>query len=337
MDYPFYTRDTEDIQLDINAPTELSDHPSGYLPDSGLVDAVNVALILNKPLLLTGEPGTGKTQLAYSVAWQLANRKLMNISSNHIEKFETKSSSDAKDLLYIFDTVRRFHSAQSGGSTNNADYITYNALGMAILNALPYDQVKSALPEDFQYNGQIRSIVLIDEIDKAPRDFPNDLLNEIEQMYFKIPELGNVQIGGPGILPDEFRPIVIISSNSERNLPDPFLRRCIYYDIPFPTEKELNGILLSRLPHLISKNNSLLRESIDFFMKLRKERIVRRKISSAELILWLAFMLQRGADIKGTLKNSSAIAFEGLGALIKDPADQPRVKEELKAYLGVSK
>jgi MoxR-like ATPase len=337
MGYPFYTRDIGDIKSDIDTPAGVFDHPSGYLPDPGLVDAVNVALLLNMPLLLTGEPGTGKTQLAYSVAWQLAERKLMNINSGKVEKFETKSSSVATDLLYTFDTIRRFHAAQSGGSQNNVDYITYNALGKAILNAMSHEEVESVLTEYFKHNGPTRSVVLIDEIDKAPRDFPNDLLNEIEQMYFKIPELEKRDpIGGPKKLAADFRPIVIITSNSERNLPDPFLRRCIYYDIPFPTEDELNEILLSRLPLLGSKDNLLLRDSIEFFLKLRKDRTVRRKISSAELIKWLDFMLRRGAAATGTLKDSSAIAFEGLSSLTKDPADQLLVKEQLKAFLGNS-
>jgi len=335
MAYPFYTRETDDIQDHIDDPVEIMDHPAGYLPDPGLVNAVNVSLMLNKPLLLTGEPGTGKTQLAYSVAWQLSKRKSLNIDANQVEKFETKSSSDARDLLYTFDTVRRFHAAHIGGSENNVDYITYNALGLAILKALPYEKIKSFLPEGFTFSKPTRSIVLIDEIDKAPRDFPNDLLNEIEQMYFKILELGNIQIGGPGELADDFRPILIITSNSERNLPDPFLRRCIYYDIPFPTEAELNDILSSRLPDLNLEKNEHSRNLINFFLKLRKQRIVRRKVSSAELIQWLDFMLKCKAAAADGPFDETMIAFEGLGALTKDPADQARVKDELKAFLGI--
>ena len=145
MAYPFYTRECRDISLDEASGQEV-DHPSGYLPDPNLVDAVNVALLLNRPLLLTGEPGTGKTQLACSVAWQLAGRRLLNIATEQVEKFETKSSSSARDLFYTFDTIRRFHSAQSGGSAENVDYITFNALGRAILNALPLDTVRRGAP-----------------------------------------------------------------------------------------------------------------------------------------------------------------------------------------------
>lgn len=335
MTYPFYTRECKDIPVD-ETSSQGTDHPSGYLPDPNLVDAVNVALLLNRPLLLTGEPGTGKTQLACSVAWQLAGRKLLNIKTEQIEKFETKSSSNARDLFYTFDTIRRFHAAQSSGSVDNVDYITFNALGRAILNALPLDKVKAIMPRDFIHMGPTRCVVLIDEIDKAPRDFPNDLLNEIEQMYFKIPELNNVQMGGEEQLSDSYRPIVIITSNSERNLPDPFLRRCIYYDISFPTDAELSEILLNRLPHMNGKGQRLAAEATTYFLKLRNEQIVRRRISPAELIQWLTFMLVRGTAADSSLKNAADVALEGLGALTKDPVDQQRVREDLKRYLGLN-
>jgi MoxR-like ATPase len=211
-----------------------------------------------------------------------------------------------------------------------------NALGLAILNALPREEIKSFVPPDFSHVGPTRSVVLIDEIDKAPRDLPNDLLNEIEQMYFKITELQNARIGGDGKISDAYRPIVIITSNSERNLPDPFLRRCIYYDIPFPTEEELADILLLRIPHLNNKRNLLLREATAFFLNLRKKQVVRRKISPAELIQWLTFMLMRGATSDGSLKDASSIALEGLGTLVKDQVDQQRVREDLKTYLGMN-
>jgi MoxR-like ATPase len=336
MTYPFYTRDAGDLAADRGATAPGPNHPGGYLPDPGLVDAVNVALLLGRPLLLTGEPGTGKTQLAYSVAWQLAGRKLLNLTSTRVEKFETKSSSLAKDLFYSFDTIGRFQAAHGGGRANNLDYLSFNALGRAILNALPRPEVESLIPERFPHNGPARSVVLIDEIDKAPRDFPNDLLNEIEHMYFKIPELGNTVVGGPEKLADDLKPIVIITSNSERNLPDPFLRRCIYYDIPFPSGAELREILLSRLQRLTPRDDRLVKDALDFFLKLRDENIPRRKISPAELIQWLVFLLERGADRKGRLRDASEIAIEGLGALTKDPADQQRVKAELKLYLGMA-
>jgi MoxR-like ATPase len=334
MTYPFYTSAPTDIAGPRDQTVEGPEDPAGYRPDTGLVDAVNVALLLGRPLLVTGEPGTGKTQLAHSVAWQLASRKLLNVATSRVEKYETKSSSVAHELFYSFDTLRRFQAAQSGGSPNNVDYITYNALGRAILNALPREQLDGLVAGDFQHSGPTRAVVLIDEIDKAPRDFPNDLLNEIEQMYFRVPELSNVQVGGGETLKDDFKPIVIITSNSERNLPEPFLRRCIYYDIPFPGEDDLKEILLSRVPRLGRKDSKLMRNAADFFFKLRQESIARRKISPAELIQWLTYLLKRGARQDAPLGEARAIAFAGLAALTKDPTDQGRVRTELESFLG---
>lgn len=330
MSYPFYTRDVSNIPT-TNDDTGR-DHPSGYLPPAGLVDAVNVALDLARPLLLTGEPGTGKTQLAYSVAWQLAGRRLLNVTSPQVEKFETKSSSVARDLFYSFDTLSRFQAAYARQEANNLDYLSYNALGRAILNSRRRDEIQQFVPGGFTHGGPRRSVVLIDEVDKAPRDFPNDLLNEIDQMYFKIPELGNAEVSGA---PNEYRPIVIITSNSERNLPDPFLRRCIYYDIPFPTPAELNAILASRLTEL-GADNPLARDALRFFGKLRSNSAIRRRISPAELIQWLSFIVRRLNEKKQTAASLGAareVATMGLSSLIKDPEDQKRVVEELDEHI----
>jgi MoxR-like ATPase len=334
MTYPYYRREVADLTATADSGTPGVDHPSRYLPEKGLEDAVNVALVLNRPLLLTGKPGTGKTQLAYSVAWQLAQRRLLGVSSAEVEKFETKSTTVAKDLFYSFDTLRRFHAAYVNGSNDNVDYITYNALGRAILNVLPQAAVEPLVPAGFTPSGT-RSVVLIDEIDKAPRDFPNDLLNEIEQMYFRVPELGrNDPIGGPTQLSYELRPIVIITSNSERNLPPPFLRRCIYYDIQFPDEQALREILLARLPRLGHRESPLLNDATTYFMEMRKSGSVQREISPAELIQWLSFMLIRGADPQRGLAAAGALALESIGALAKDPEDRPVLERELKARVG---
>jgi MoxR-like ATPase len=300
------------------------DHPSGYRPDPGLVDAVNVALILNRPLLVTGEPGTGKTQLAYSIAWQLASRRRLDVSSAAVLKFETKSTTVSRDLFYAFDVLGRFHAAK-GGSTRNIDYLTFNALGRALLDALP------AAPEWWTPppGGPRRSVVLIDEIDKAPRDFPNDLLNELDEMYFRVPELENVVVGGRGPEAERYKPVVVITSNSEKMLPDPFLRRCIYYDIPFPDREQLEEILIARLRHLDVVRGPLLEGALGFFLQLRERRVGKRRISAAELMQWIAVMLRRGARPDQRLQEVREHALAGLPALTKDPEDQRVVREEL--------
>ena len=337
-----YTRDVNDIEPTTEETVSLrskADHPSGYLPDPGLVDAVNVALILNKPLLVTGDPGTGKTQLAHSIAWQLASRRRLNVSTADVEKFEAKSTSAARDLFYTFDAIRRFQAAQnpaSGGNGNgNAPFISYNALGRAVMRALPPERVPQQLQTDVHglYPDAARTVVLIDEIDKAPRDFPNDMLNEIEQMYFRIPELDNIQVGGPGAISSDYRPIVVITSNSEKNLPDPFLRRCVYYHIPFPTTERLRDILWSRLGQLPSTQGPLIQEALAFFARLRENKVVKRQTSPAELIDWLTYMMRRGAKPKHRLNDVRSYAFAALSALTKDPKDQDAVRSELESFL----
>jgi len=176
-----------------------ADDPAGYLPDQGLVDAVNVALLLRQPLLLTGEPGTGKSQLAASVAYQLGLAPPM--------VFETKSTSVARDLFYHFDNIGRFRAAQTpGAAADPVLFLTLNALGHAIALANPPSDVGHILPPIYRHEEQRQSVVLIDEIDKAPRDFPNDILNEIERLFFRIPELGNVDVRARPNL----RPIVVM-------------------------------------------------------------------------------------------------------------------------------
>jgi len=341
-----YTQTVQDILASpatsgVTVATE--DHPSGYLPDSGLVDAVNVALILGKPLLLTGDPGTGKTQLAYSLAWQLASRSRMNVRFPTVEKFETKSTSLSRDLFYTFDAIRRFQAARESdgsrvdgnntGSSSNAPFITYNALGRALLRGLQPARRTISLPQDLLETEPVRTVVLIDEVDKASRDFPNDLLNELADMYFRIPELDNVRVGGRDELDPDCRPIVVVTSNSERNLPDPFLRRCIYYHIPFPDETRLSDILVSRLPQLAPVRGKLTADVLRFFMRLRDRKVVSRPPSPAELIEWLTYMLRREVRPSSSLSEVSEIALAGTSTLAKDRKDQSAAKAELEQFL----
>lgn len=291
---------------------------SAYIADEGLVNAVNVALVLGQPLLLTGEPGTGKTQLAYSVGRELGLDVL---------KFETKSTSTARDLFYTYDTLRRFHDAHLQRKKESIEYVTYNALGIAILNTHEASEYKEWIPPGFEHKGPHRSIVLIDEIDKAPRDFPNDLLNEFEGMYFKIPELGmvNEHIGASNPL----RPIIFITSNSEKSLPDAFLRRCVYYDIPFPNRARLTDIVISHLPTLKRPRPAWLDDALELFDRLRKPvSALDKKPGTAELLNWITYLrTDEQLTEDDRLRNKDELVASSLSTLFKSKSDQERSEQ----------
>ncbi len=282
MDFPFYKKilpepPNKPVNLPLSRPiSEI--RPETYIPDDALVDAVNVALLLGQPLLLTGEPGTGKTHLAYNVAWQFCLGDVL--------KFETKSDHKSSDLFYIYDALRHFHAIQVAKAgdkqiPNAKDYLKYTALGEAIILANKQKQVEQFLPDNFEHTGQKRSVVLIDEIDKAPRDFPNDILNEIENCHFRVPELGTDE---PIKVSDEnFRPIIILTSNSEKHLPAAFLRRCVYYNIPFPKRDMLLKIIGKRLENIIKQDFST--NAVNLFLELRKQ--LKERPATAKLLNWL--------------------------------------------------
>jgi MoxR-like ATPase len=308
----------------VRVDTAKTIDPSGYLPDQGLVDAVNVALMLQQPLLLSGEPGTGKTQLAFSVAWQLG------LGDPLI--FETKSTSTSGDLFYAFDNLRRFQAAQVGG--NDVDprlFIQYNALGLAIIRTLGAEAARAILPPGSEAEPHARrSLVLIDEIDKAPRDFPNDILNEIEHLYFRIPELGNKVVAADSAL----RPIVIITSNSEKSLPDAFLRRCIFYHIPFP-EARLEEILTTRVAGLVAADGTALGDILEFFSELRSDEVrLSKRPGTAELLQWVLALLGFEIDPAQPLRAQGAKAMHTFGALAKHPDDQAKVTALFKAWVN---
>jgi MoxR-like ATPase len=298
--------------------------PENYLAEPGLVDAVNVALMLRQPLMVTGEPGTGKTVLAASVAWELGLDPPL--------VFETKSTSQARDLFYYYDTLGRFTAKELRAEAGTArDYITYNALGAAIVLANPPAEIADILPTGFVHPGQRRSVVLIDEVEKAPRDFANDILNEIERMYFRIPELANRRVEAP----EAFHPVVVMTNNSEKSLPDAFLRRCIYYNIAFPSGPRLEEIVMARLPELVEngKAAALTRESVDFLLYVREDKeALEKPPGTAELINWLSAMAKLGARPSATLAQQLETAERALVALAKISGDQARIKELLRGW-----
>lgn len=253
--------------------------PENFIAHPSLVDAINTAIYLGQPLLLTGEPGCGKTEVGGYVAWKLGLAEAL--------RFDVKSTTIARDLFYISDTIGRFHAAQERqGDIDPLRFLRFQAFGKAILYANSPSAVQDVLTLS-EHPGQQRSVVLIDEIDKAPTDLPNDLLMEIESMQFFIPEISRT-IKAEG----DMRPIVVITSNSERVLPGPFLRRCVYYDIPFPTTDQLREIVASRIGELVA-GSELLREALHVFSWLRRASL-QKKPGTAELLAFILALRARG-------------------------------------------
>jgi MoxR-like ATPase len=278
--------------------------PAGYLAERGLSDAVNVALLLGQPLLVTGEPGTGKTQSAWSIAYELNFPPPL--------AFYTKTTSTAQDLFYRYDAISHFRDAQLGiGQRSAEDYITYEALGLAILRALGYEQMEP-MPYSAPGGEPTRSVVLIDEIDKAPRDFPNDILNEIETLSFVVKETGR-RFSAEG----KHRPIIVFTSNSEKNLPDAFLRRCIFYHITFPDEGRLNEIVRRRLGLRTGFTEQMREGAIRHFLRIR-ELLLRKKPATAELLGWLRLLEARGIDVT---KADAETLFSTYSVLVKTDED----------------
>lgn len=297
-----------------------SDEPEGYLAEPGLVDAVNVALMLGRPLLVTGEPGTGKTQLASSMAYQLGLGVPL--------RFIAKTTSKASDLFYTYDALGRFQAVQAGqGSTSALDYLTYNALGQAIILANEPEQVAAITRAETRHAGRRRSVTLIDEIDKAPRDFPNDILVELEHLSFRIPELGNVEVR----VPAELRPIVVITSNSEKHLPDAFLRRCVYYHIPFPDRHRLKRIIDRRLGDIAHPDDPDVARLLALFGELRHGKAgLRKKPGVAELLDAIAVLRSDGFDRSDLSRGGERL----LSALVKTREDTERARQVLGRWVN---
>jgi MoxR-like ATPase len=290
-----------------------------YIMHEALKNAVEIAIALGQPLLLTGEPGTGKTKLAYKIAHDLAALPDANFENKPLI-FNTKTTSSARDLFYTYDALSHFQAAnvkKDDGSTaaRTADFIELQALGKAIAMTNPKVVDASKLPVK-----PVSSVVLIDEIDKAPRDFTNDILHEIEEYNFSIKEQDNY-----GIKSDEGQQIVVImTSNSEKNLPDAFLRRCIFYHIPFPSDEILLEIVQSQLGSSTKYTEAALTLLINKFNEVRKGA-VRKPPATAEFISWLRILeLQNYLEKEGSEQRD--LMLKNLSILVKTKVDLDAVK-----------
>ena len=251
-----------------------------YVASQELMTAVNIAMTLQKPLLIKGEPGTGKTMLAQAVADALGKNLII---------WNVKSTTKAQDGLYVYDVVQRLYDSQFGtaGVDDIARYIKYGKLGEAFMS-------------------EQQVVLLIDEIDKADLEFPNDLLWELDRMEFYIPETKET-------VKARHRPIVIITSNAEKELPDAFLRRCVFHYIDFPTPDQMTDIIRVHFGDLDKK---LISQALAAFYWLRELRGIEKKPSTSELVDWLRALIAGGVDPRRLEKE---IPFAGV--LLKKDKD----------------
>lgn len=276
-----------DLFSGINARFQLPSskdffEPEKYLLSPDLTAAINIALASGQPLLLTGEPGTGKTQLAYKMAYELHQQNTAFLEEPLI--FNTKTSSVSKELFYTYDALGHFQESNTNKGENGkvvkaAEHIQLQALGKAI--ALSNPTVTKGSPF-FMGERPRNSVVLIDEIDKAPRDFPNDILHEIDQQEFTIAEADHFPIRKDPM----GRIVIVMTSNSEKNLPDAFLRRCIFFHIEFPSKDELMKIVRMKIGEYPLFEYEQL---VDHFLDIRRE-MKKKKPATAELLTWIKIL-----------------------------------------------
>ena len=256
-----------------------------YVASEELMRAVNIAMVLQKPLLIKGEPGTGKTVLAEAIAKSLGKELII---------WNIKSTTKAQDGLYVYDVVQRLYDSQFGGEGVD-DIEKYVKLGK--------------LGEAFTADDQV--ILLIDEIDKADLEFPNDLLWELDRMEFHIPETGRTVTA-------KHRPIVIITSNAEKELPDAFLRRCVFHYIAFPDQEMMRDIVHAHYPDI---EDHLLELAMRAFYQVRDLPTVAKKPSTSELLDWLQALRLGGVDPE---KIEAELPYAGI--LLKKNEDLTAVK-----------
>jgi MoxR-like ATPase len=259
-----------------------------YLTNEALESAVNCALALERPLLVKGEPGTGKTLLAEAIAEGLGME---------LVRWHVKSTTRAQDGLYVYDTVQRLYDSRFGdGDVKDIRrYIKHGPLGQA-------------------FSSEKRVVLLIDEVDKADLEFPNDLLHELDRMRFYIPETGDEVVA-------KQRPVVVITSNNEKELPDAFLRRCVFHFIDFPEKQLMRDIVGVHHPKLAEE---LVDQAIAAFYQIRDMRRLRKRPSTSELIDWIAAL--KAAGIKN-VKLEQNLPF--LGTLLKKEQDLVAYADQL--------
>lgn len=259
-----------------------------YVASEQLMASVNVAIALQKPLLIKGEPGTGKTMLAEAVAKSLGKKLII---------WNIKSTTKAQDGLYMYDTIQRLYDGQFGeeGVDDIAHYIKLGKLGEA-------------------FDSEEQVILLIDEIDKADLEFPNDLLWELDQMEFYIHETKRT-------VKAKQRPIVIITSNAEKELPDAFLRRCIFHYIDFPDEALMEEIVRTHYPDV---EENLLKNAMEVFYQIRSLRDIRKKPSTSELIDWI-----NALQIGGISADRIKAELPFVGVIVKKDEDLEIVRQKL--------